>query len=188
MTNWGNPPNMGICVVCFLSNSTLCQGGLIRAAMFQELQPIIIGVVLGAFISALGFREFRARGGASPIIRFLLGVFVAVGALVFIGCPTRMMLRIAGGDLNGLTGLGGLVLGVLVGVFFLKGGFSLGSAPSIKPVVGRVGPFAMMGLLIIGVLNPGLRILAIGGEPNSTFAPLAVSLGLQGERGAGSKS
>jgi hypothetical protein len=31
-----------------------------------------------------------------------------IGALVFLGCPLRMVLRLAGGDLNALIGIAGL--------------------------------------------------------------------------------
>ena len=36
-----------------------------------------------------------------------------------------MMLRLAGGDLNALTGLAGFVAGIGAGVFFLRQGYSL---------------------------------------------------------------
>ena len=48
-----------------------------------------------------------------------------VGALMFLGCPLRMVLRIAGGDLNAIVGLVGFAAGILAGVLFLKKGFSL---------------------------------------------------------------
>ena len=104
MVNWGNPPNMGICVACFLRDVAGALG-LHRAEVVQYLRPEIMGFALGAFITAFIFREFRARGGGSPIIRFFLGAFVMIGALVFLGCPVRMLLRIAGGDLNGIVAL-----------------------------------------------------------------------------------
>jgi YedE family putative selenium metabolism protein len=123
--NWGNPANMGICVACFLRDISGALG-FHRAAVVQYMRPEIMGFALGAFVTALAFKEWRPRGGASPIIRFFLGMFVMIGALVFLGCPVRMLLRLAGGDLNGLTALAGLVFGVLIGIFFLKKGFNLG--------------------------------------------------------------
>ena len=47
-----------------------------------------------------------------------------VGALMFLGCPFRMILRIAGGDFNAIVGLVGFVLGILIGILFIKKGFS----------------------------------------------------------------
>ena len=61
-------------------------GGLVRVELSEA----------GALASALFAKEFRAQGGSSPATRFLLGMFVMIGALVFLGCPLRMILRLAG--------------------------------------------------------------------------------------------
>ena len=79
----------------------------------QYVRPEIIGLVLGAFAMSLIGREFRPRAGSSPATRFVLGAFVMIGALVFLGCPLRMVLRLGGGDLNAVVGLLGFVLGLL---------------------------------------------------------------------------
>ncbi len=52
--------------------------------------------------------------------RFVLGFCVMVGALMFLGCPLRMVIRLGGGDGNALLGLVGFVLGIFVGTLFLK--------------------------------------------------------------------
>ena len=80
-----------------------------RFGVVQYLRPEIPGFVLGSFIAAYAFGEFRARGGSTPLVRFLLGAFFMIGALVFLGCPVRALLRLAGGDLNGITALAGIV-------------------------------------------------------------------------------
>ena len=69
---------------------------------FCPIDHIAIDVV--DFDTALAFfkKEFRPKGGSSPMLRFLLGVFVMIGALVFLGCPLRMVIRLGGGDLNAL--------------------------------------------------------------------------------------
>lgn len=174
MVNWGNPPNMGICVACFIRDIAGALG-LHRAGVVQYIRPEIIGFVLGAFVTAFAFREFRARGGASPIIRFLLGAFVMIGALVFLGCPVRMMLRLAGGDLNGVTALVGLVVGILVGIFFLKRGFNLGRATKMHALVGWMMPVLMVGLLILAIFQPGFIFNSEQG-PGAMFAPLAIAI------------
>lgn len=174
MTNWGNPPNMGICVACFLRDVAGALG-LHRASVVQYLRPEIIGFLLGAFITAYAFGEFRSRGGASPLVRFFLGALVMIGALVFLGCPIRMMLRIAGGDLNGIVALAGLIAGVLVGILFLKRGFNLGRATKMHPLVGWMMPALMLGLLLLAVFKPGF-IFASETGPGAMYAPLAVSL------------
>jgi len=92
LVKYGNPGNMGICVACF--NRDIAGAlGLHRAAVVQYIRPEIIGFVLGALLAALLFREFKPRGGSSPLVRFLLGMFAMIGALVFLGCPWRGYLR-----------------------------------------------------------------------------------------------
>ena len=60
------------------------------------------------------------------MVRFALGFFAMIGALVFLGCPWRAYLRLAGGDWNAIAGIAGLIAGIGIGVWFLYGGFSLG--------------------------------------------------------------
>ena len=174
MVKWGNPPNMGICIACFLRD--IAGGlGLHRAGVVQYLRPEIIGLVLGAFISAFAFREFRARGGSSPLIRFLLGAFVMIGALVFLGCPVRALLRLAGGDLNGVTALGGVVVGAGVGILFLKNGFNLGRSTKTHAPAGWVMPVLMLGVLLLAIFTPGF-IFASESGPGAMHAALWISL------------
>jgi YedE family putative selenium metabolism protein len=150
---WGNPKNMGICVACF--ERDIAGGlGLHRAGVVQYIRPEIIGFVLGALVAALLFREFRPRAGSAPIVRFALGAFAMIGALVFLGCPWRALLRLAGGDLNAILALLGLVAGITLGAFFLRGGYSLGRANRAPLVIGLVLPSAMIGLLLLVIFTP----------------------------------
>ena len=82
----GNPPNMGICVACF-ERDIAGALGLHRAGAVQYIRPEIIGLTVGAFLAALIAKEYRPRGGSAPLVRFFLGVFAMIGALVFLGCP-----------------------------------------------------------------------------------------------------
>jgi len=174
MVNWGNPPNMGICVACFIRDIAGALG-LHQASVVQYIRPEVAGFLFGAFITSFAFREFRSRGGASPMIRFLLGAFVMIGALVFLGCPVRMMLRLAGGDLNAILALAGIVAGVLVGIFFLKRGFNLGRATRMHPVVGWIMPALMLGLLLLAIFQPGFIHVSETG-PGAMFAPLWIAM------------
>ncbi|HUT35293.1 MAG TPA: YedE family putative selenium transporter [Planctomycetota bacterium] len=175
----GNPPNMGICVACF-ERDTAGALGLHRAAVVQYLRPEIIGFVLGALVSALLFREFKPRGGSAPIARFLLGVFAAIGALAFLGCPWRALLRLAGGDGNALVGLAGLLVGVCLGAVFLKRGYTLGRSSPATPLSGLILPAVM--LLFLGLVamkvsfgKDGALFFSEKG-PGAMHAPLLVSL------------
>ena len=91
---FGNPKNMGACIACFLRD-TAGAVGLHRAEVVQYIRPEIIGIILGAFIIALCTKEFKVKGGSSPFLRFILGAIVMIGALVFLGCPLRMVLRLS---------------------------------------------------------------------------------------------
>jgi len=150
---WGNPKNMGICVACF-ERDIAGALGLHRAGVVQYIRPEIIGFVLGALLAALLFREFRPRAGSAPIVRFALGVFAMIGALVFLGCPWRALLRLAGGDLNAIMALLGLVAGISLGVIFIRGGYNLGRAQRAPLIIGLVLPLAMIGLLLLAIYAP----------------------------------
>ncbi len=180
LVKFGNPPNMGICVACF-ERDIAGALGLHRAAAVQYIRPEIIGLVLGATIAALIFREFKARAGSAPIVHFVLGVFAAVGALAFLGCPWRANLRLAGGDLNALIGLIGLAVGIAIGVFCLKRGFTLGRAQKTYPAVGWIMPLLMIGLLLLLLFRPVFGdagpIYFSETGPGSLAAPVAISLG-----------
>ena len=153
----GNPPNMGVCVACF-ERDIAGALGLHRASIVQYLRPEIPAFVLGSLVAAVLFGEFRVRAGSAPIVRFMLGVFATIGALVFLGCPWRGILRLAGGDLNAVTGLAGLTCGIGIGAFFLKNGFTLGRARETLKPVGWILPGLMIGLLVLAV--PHLRLFS----------------------------
>lgn len=182
---WGNPRNMGICVACF-ERDIAGALGLHRAAVVQYIRPEIIGFVLGSTIAALIFQEFRARAGSAPIVRFLLGAFAMIGALVFLGCPWRALLRLAGGDLNAILGLAGLTTGVSIGVYFIKRGYNLGRSHRAPAVVGWMMPSLMIGLLLLAIFtprflrdadgNPTGPIFSSSQGPGSMHALLVVSL------------
>ncbi|HEU65466.1 MAG TPA: YedE-related selenium metabolism membrane protein [Chloroflexi bacterium] len=174
LTKWGNPPNMGICVACFVRDIAGALG-LHQAGVVQYLRPEIMGFLLGAFASARAFGEFRSRGGSSPIIRFFLAMFLMVGALVFLGCPIRALVRLAGGDLNGIPALGGLVFGVFIGIQFLKRGYTLGRSGNVFPVAGWIMPLCMVALLLLALFNPRFILTSTAG-PGSLYAPLWISL------------
>lgn len=171
----GNPANMGFCVACFLRDIVGALG-FHRAAAVQYVRPEIIGMVLGAFVMALAGKEFNARGGSSPATRFVLGFCVMVGALMFLGCPTRMVLRMAGGDLNAFVGLAGFVCGILGGVFFLQRGFTLKKSQSQGKVEGKWMIIFVIGLFIMLVFAPTLLLFSESG-PGSMHAPVWMALG-----------
>lgn len=178
----GNPGNMGFCIACF-ERDIAGALGLHRAGVVQYMRPEIIGLVLGAMLTAMFSGEFKARGGSSTLIRFVMGAFMMIGALVFLGCPLRDILRMAGGDFNAVVGFLGFIAGVASGVFFLRRGFNLGRAEySASNAGGLLLPimFAFFLFLLLKgtVFNPeaGGPLFFSKEGPGSMAAPLAISL------------
>lgn len=171
----GNPKNMGFCMACF-ERDTAGAIGLHSAAIVQYIRPEIIGLVLGAMLVAFIRGEFKPRGGSNSIIRFFLGMFAMIGALVFLGCPWRAFLRLAGGDLNAIIGIVGLVCGVGVGALFVRRGYNL-STPNKNEsnYSGYIVPvfFVLLLLMLVFQFSP-LRFSETG--PGSMHAPVYVSL------------
>ena len=176
----GNPGNMGLCVACF-ERDIAGALGLHRAEAVQYLRPEIIGFVLGACIISIFAREFRPRGGSSPLVRFFLGMFAMIGALVFLGCPWRTLLRLAGGDGNAIFGLAGLAAGIGCGVIFLKNGFTLGRSYAGKKSAGWVMPAFMLVLMLFLVFGISFSengpVFFSKTGPGSQHANLWISLG-----------
>ncbi len=175
LLSWlGNPPNMGICVACF-ERDLAGALGLHRVVVVQYLRPEIPALALGSFFAALLFGEFRPRAGSAPFVRFVLGAFAMIGALVFLGCPWRALLRLAGGDLNAVLGIAGLSVGIAIGAQFLKRGFSLGRAYPTKKTSGYLFPGLMTVLIIAAAIQPDFLFASEKG-PGAMRAPVLISL------------
>lgn len=176
LSAFGNPANMGFCIACFLRDIA---GSLKlhQAGVVQYFRPEIVGLILGACLMAIIGKEFKPKAGSSPVIRFTLGAAVMVGALVFLGCPLRMVIRIGGGDLNAIIGLIGFVIGILIGVFFLKKNFSLGRAYKQNKTEGLAFPVMLVFGFVLTLIGAAYFALSTEG-PGSKHAPVLLALGL----------
>ncbi|HJB88239.1 MAG TPA: YedE-related selenium metabolism membrane protein [Candidatus Blautia excrementigallinarum] len=173
---WGNPVNMGFCIACFLRDTSGALG-LHSAAAVQYIRPEIIGLVLGACAVSLATKEFRPRGGSAPVTRFILGVFVMIGCLMFLGCPFRMILRLAGGDGNAIFGFVGFAAGILAGVVFLKKGYTLKRSYKMPALEGQMFPVLQLVFLIFLVAAPAfIHFSEAGAGPGALHAPVVISL------------
>lgn len=170
---FGNPANMAFCIACFIRD-TAGALGMHSTETVQYARPEIIGLVLGAFIISAVTGEYRSTAGSSPMVRFVLGIILAVGSLVFLGCPLRMIIRMSAGDLNAWIALIGFVLGVGTGVIALKKGFSLGRAHLTNRMSGGVLPVLLLGVLILSLATTLLKSSESG--PGSMHAPVLLSL------------
>ena len=186
LTALGNPGNMGMCAACFIRDIAGALG-LHHNTLLQYARPEVIGVILGAFALTIASRIPKSslrrklgggaaiKGGSAPLTRFALGATMMIGALIFLGCPLRMLLRMAGGDLNAFIGLFGFVAGILAGLFFIKRGFSLGKNYEQKLAESVHPPAAALILLALLVFVPSLLLFSAEG-PGSMHAPLGVAL------------
>ncbi|MBR0092220.1 MAG: YedE-related selenium metabolism membrane protein [Lachnospiraceae bacterium] len=171
---FGNPRNMAFCIACFIRDTA----GALKfhsAAPVQYVRPEIIGLILGAFLIAVATKEFRATGGSSPMIRFLLGMVIMIGALVFLGCPLRMVIRMSAGDWNAYVALVGFVCGIGTGSIALRKGFSLGRANNTNAASGAVLPLIAVAIFALLVAAPSLLAFSESG-PGSMHAPIAYAL------------
>ena len=155
LTAMGNPANMGFCIACFLRD-TAGACGLHSAAKVQYVRPEIIGLVLGAFLMSVAGKEFKARAGSSPALRFVIGAFVVIGALAFLG-------------------LIGFFIGILIGIACLKRGFTLKRSYEVSVSEGSVLPTVMAALLILVLTVPALFKASEAG-PGSMHAPFWIAL------------
>jgi hypothetical protein len=123
----GGPEAYGFCVACHTRD--IVNGGvnaivgtkLAVAPISQNaILPVmtVVGVLIGAFLSAKVYTEFRSKAGtALSYVWYLLGgVFFMVFALFMGGCPYRIALRTGYGDAIAFIGLLAIIAGVLIGI------------------------------------------------------------------------
>jgi YedE family putative selenium metabolism protein len=147
----GNPGNMGICGACFLRD--LAGALKLSSSGPAYMRPEIPGLVLGALIVTLVAGKFTARGGGYSAARFIMGMWMAIAALVFLGCPFRMLQRLGGGDLNAWMALPGFVLGVGIGVLLERWGYTAGKTSRSPAPLGLLGPAVFLGVLLMFLVS-----------------------------------
>ncbi len=173
LTALGNPASSGLCASCFIVNVA---GALHLHGKASQayLRPELLGILLGAFFAACARREFRVRGGASPVLHALGGAFLILGCEVFIGCPIKTLLRTASGGAAGAAGLAGLVSGAVFASVFLSDGFTLGAKKDFPETAGLVLP--AVSLLLLLAASFGSELLAAPGPSlGARHAPFAAS-------------
>ncbi len=177
----GNPGNMGICGACFLRDVA---GALkLFDGKPRIFRPEVLGVILGALLLAFTRGRFEARSGSHAATRFAMGVLMAFGSLVFLGCPFRMLQRIGGGDLNAVMALIGFIPGVGLALFFERKGYRVGRTSVVSSGVGLLGPLAFVGVLAMflagGVLaGPGPGVTS--GPPHAPWMTALLIAGAAG--------
>jgi hypothetical protein len=175
----GNPGNMGVCGICFLRD-TAGALKLFSGSGPKIFRPEVVGLIVGAFAWTTLRGRFAARSGSHAITRLFFGIWMGIGALVFLGCPFRMLQRIGGGDLNAAVGLIGFVLGVGVGLLLENRGYSVGKTSIVPAPAGSLGLVAALMLLLL-FLSGNFLAGPGPGEPSApAHAAWYWSLGIAG--------
>jgi hypothetical protein len=123
----GGPEAYGFCVACHTRDvvnvavNSVAGTKLAVAAISQNaILPVmtVVGALIGAFVSARYYEEFRIKAGSVPSFIWYLvgGLFFMIFALFMGGCPYRIGLRIGYGDIVALVGLLAIIAGVLIGI------------------------------------------------------------------------
>jgi len=94
---------------------------------------------------------------------------------MFMGCTIKLLFRFAAGDLTSLAGIAGLLLGVYVGILFMREGFYLGDEAEMHPLNGWLIPMFAVLLLLFLVVKPAFIGFSEKG-PGAAHAPLLISL------------
>ena len=144
------------------------------------MRPEVAGIALGALLWSLLRGRQVGRSGSHAVARFLLCAAMAVGALVFLGCPFRLLQRLGGGDLNAWLALPGFVLGVGVALFFERRGYSLGKTSEASLPVGLLGPIALLAPLLAWSCGVDFAGPALGADAGAgpARAPWILAFGL----------
>jgi YedE family putative selenium metabolism protein len=174
LTLLGNPTNSGICISCFFENlaGSLQMHDSLR---MSYIRPELLGFLLGSFLMAKKMRRFQVTGGSSPLVRFLLGFFMIVGCGVFIGCPIKMILRLAAGDLTAVAALLGLMFGIWLGGRYIRSGSVLDRTKELPAFNGYILPGIGVLLLVFLLLKPSFILQGATG-PAAQHANLWISL------------
>ncbi|MCX7781049.1 MAG: cytochrome C [Negativicutes bacterium] len=121
------PPAYGLCVVCHGRDLTIwltsALFGLKRdVAVISYYWPLltVAGIFLGSRYAAITSAEYRPVAGENPWVAFGCGMAVMILGLLIMGCPTRLLLRAAYGDILGAVGMGSILLGVVAATLVMR--------------------------------------------------------------------
>jgi hypothetical protein len=121
------PPAYGLCIVCHGRDLVVWLTGTLTGLPVQVAEasmawPLltVAGVFLGARYAAIEHGEYRPRWVEPRVTAFLCGMGVMILGLLIMGCPTRLLLRAAYGDLIGAAGAVSVLLGVAAATFVMR--------------------------------------------------------------------
>ena len=127
------PAAYSFCLTCHtrdLVNAALnfffSAGFQTAAVSHRALMVSSPAVLIGAYIAARLHGERRPQGVERPLLHFATGFVVMVSGIVIFGCPTRLAVRAAYGDVYGLLGVAGIFFGVWCGTAAMRARFRFG--------------------------------------------------------------
>ncbi len=121
------PPAYGLCIIChgrdliiwLVSALTGAQREVAAISMYWPVLTVV-GVFLGSRYAAISHAEHRDVPCKNPLVAFACGMAVMILGLVIMGCPTRLLLRAAYGDIAGVVGVIALLLGVVAATLVMR--------------------------------------------------------------------
>ncbi len=123
------PPAYGICLAChsrdvinWIVNHLV--GARWEIAPVSVTLPLLttVGLFIGASVAARRNGEYRRLSLGRRGRNIVYGILVMNAAILAIGCPTRLLLLGAYGEVQGLVGIAGLIAGIVAGTLLLKKG------------------------------------------------------------------
>lgn len=121
------PAAYGLCVVChgrdFAVWLTSAFTGLpLYVADVSRAWPLltVVGIFLGSRYAAIAHGEHRERWTISRYTAFVCGLGVMLLGLIIMGCPARLLLRAAYGDMIGAAGEVAVLAGVVAATLMMR--------------------------------------------------------------------
>lgn len=125
------PDNYGFCTTCHAHDLILGLADKLNAKMFMPAGnvaywPLLttLGIVIGAWAASRTKTQPHKKNNslpASAVIGWIVKGFLVMSfALFALGCPIRLVIRAANLNIEGWIGIGGVVLGIGLGVVWLK--------------------------------------------------------------------
>lgn len=123
------PPAYGICMAChsrdvvnWIVNHVV--GTRWEIAPVSLTFPLLttVGLFIGAAVAARRNGEYRRLSLGRRGRNIVYGILVMNAAILAIGCPTRLLLLGAYGEVQGLVAIVGVIAGIVAGTLLLKHG------------------------------------------------------------------
>jgi hypothetical protein len=121
------PAAYSFCLTCHTRDLVNAVLNLIFSAGFQTaavahraLMVSSPAVLIGAYFAARFHVERAPRKSERPLLHFTIGFVVMVCGIVIFGCPTRLTMRAAYGDVYGLLAVAGMFLGIWCGTAAMR--------------------------------------------------------------------